>query len=179
MALRLGHCRVMLVHRFDDPLRTSQWIETEAALEVSLAAASEEGHDVAMELLVCLGQALWEKVSGLERTTYWKLLDVENRQGVSGEIDEQALEARQALLENSANARNPARLEQYGQASFAATAAEYVHCLWHDVTIRTGPEHLPAPELRRRLRLFARWFPPDRGHRLFAADAGRRSAGGR
>jgi hypothetical protein len=35
-------------------------------------------------------------------------------------------------------------------------AAEYVHCLWHDVTIRTGEEYLPAPQLRRRLELLAR-----------------------
>jgi hypothetical protein len=49
------------------------------------------------------------------------------------------------------------------------TAAEHVHCLWHEVTIRIGPDYLPAERLRQRLKLMARWFPPDRGHRLFPA----------
>ena len=44
---------------------------------------------------------------------------------------------------------------------------QYIHSLWHDVTVRTSEEHLPAQWLRRRLEFLARWFPPDRGHRLF------------
>jgi hypothetical protein len=64
---------------------------------------------------------------------------------------------RSACCWKTAHARDPRCLEQYGVASFAALAAEYVHCLWHDVTIRTGEAYLPAPQLRRRLELTARF----------------------
>jgi hypothetical protein len=67
------------------------------------------------------------------------------------------------------DANNVKRLTRYGRASFAGTVAEYVHCLWHEVTVRTGPDYLPVPPLRRRLELLARWFPPNRGYRLFPA----------
>ena|SRR2546430_12785496 len=89
------------------------------------------------------------------------------RLGVSGEIDEEALKEKRALFSRRACARSRTHLERYACASFAGTVAEYVHCLWHDVTVRTGREHLPSVWLRRRLQLLARWFPPDRGHRLF------------
>jgi len=67
-------------------------------------------------------------------------------------------------------------LEIYGAASFAGTAAEYIHCLWHDVTIRSGRDFLPARQLKARLDLLSRWFPPAPGHRLFpqAPRGGRR-----
>jgi hypothetical protein len=38
------------------------------------------------------------------------------------------------------------------------------------VEVVSGPEHLPAQQLRRRLELFSSWFPPDRGHRLHPAQ---------
>ena len=166
MAARLGRCRVVVAPRFDDPAWTSQWSGTQTTLDISVAAGGEE-HDVAMDVLICLGQALWEKTTRAEREAFWRLLEVEISQGVSGEIDEDALEAKRLLLANRANARSARRLEEYGQAAFAATAAEYVHCLWHDVTVRAGAEFLPPEQLRARLRLFERWFPPDRGYRLF------------
>jgi hypothetical protein len=125
-----------------------------------------DGHDIALELLVCVGQALWGKLSARELGDYWTLLDREIVEGVTGEIDERALDERRLLLK-SRHSRAGRQLARYGCASFAGTAAEYVHCLWHDVTVRTGPDHLPAPQLRRRLELLAQWFPPDRGYRLF------------
>ena len=81
----------------------------------------------------------------------------------------QALEEKRGLFEKPSPANNVKRLRRYGRASFAGTAAEYVHSLWHEVTIRTGPDYLPARPLRRRLDLMARWFPPERGYRLFPA----------
>ena len=173
MARRLGHCRISL--DIADSTVASQWTETEAGLEVSVITAESEDHDIAMELLLCLGQALWEKLSDGERREYWLVLDQEIRAGISGEIDEQALEEKRSLFESRFHANSVERLTRYGRASFAGTAAEYVHCLWHEVTIRTGPDYLPAPRLRRRLELMARWFPPYRGHRLF--PAARRQAG--
>lgn len=166
LASRLGRCRFVLVPAFDDPGRTSQWTGAGGVLEIQ-AAAADEGHDVALEILTCLGQALWERLTETEARAWWRLLDAEIRANVTGEIDERALDAKRLLLEDLAHARDPRCLEQYGLASFAATAAEYVHSLWHDVHIRTGEEFLPAPQLRRRLELLERWFPPDRGYALF------------
>jgi hypothetical protein len=54
---------------------------------------------------------------------------------VTGEIDEQALEEKRWLLSSAVLARSRNRLLRYAGASFASTAAEYVHCLWHDVTV--------------------------------------------
>jgi hypothetical protein len=165
MARRLGHCRISLEN--EDPTIASQWTETEAGLEVSVMTAGSEDHDIAMELLVCLGQALWERLSDEELREYWLVLDQEIRAGISGEIDEQALEEKRCLLANRVHARSRRQLTRYGRAAFAGTAAEYVHCLWHEVTTRTGRDYLPAPQLRRRLELLAGWFPPDRGYQLF------------
>lgn len=161
MARRLGPCRISL-RPLEDSTVTSRWAETDDGLEVFVTTSDLEGHDIAMELLLCLGQALWGKLSTRELRAYWALLAREIGEGITGEIDEKALEEKRA----ASGSRLP--VEPYGFASFAGTAAEYVHCLWHDVTIRSGPDHLPAPQLRRRLDLLARWFPPDRGHRLFA-----------
>lgn len=171
MARRLGVCRISFLS--DDPEVTSRWTSGGAGLEISLGAAGMEDHDIAMELLVCLGQALWERLSASERRTYWGLLDREISAGIEGEIDEQAQEEKCRLLASLENARNLRRLESYGRASFAGTAAEYVHSLWHNVTVREGPEHLPPAQLKRRLELLASWFPPDRGYRLYPAHGSR------
>jgi hypothetical protein len=134
-----------------------------------------EEHDIAMELLVCLGQALWERLSVAELRAYWTILWDEINSGIEGEIDEQALAEKRSLLERLSHAESARHLESYGCSSFAGTAAEYVHCLWHDVSIRSGADYLPAQRLRRRLELLARWLPPDRGYSLFAPA--RRHAG--
>lgn len=168
MAKRLGPCRVALTPGFEASDQTSKWSVTPRAVEISIVAENAGAHDAALELLVCLGQVLWDKLSAAERAAYWRLLEAEIRQGISGEIDEAALEAKQQVL--AGRARSLQRLEQYGLASFAATAAEYVHSLWHDVSIREGPDHLPARQLRRRLALLARWFPANPGYRLYAAQ---------
>jgi hypothetical protein len=84
---------------------------------------------------------------------------------VAGEIDEDALEHKRRLI--GAGGRDSTLLERFGFAAFAGTAAEYVHCLWHEVTVRQGPDHLPPQWLRRRLELLAGWFPPNPGNRLF------------
>ena len=122
-----------------------------------------------MELLLCLGQALWQRLSPEQLQAYWQLLDSEFQAGISGEIDEDALGEKQALLASRISATSDRRLERYGRASFAGTAAEYVHSLWHDVEVVSGPEHLPAQQLGRRLELLSGWFPPDRGHKLYPA----------
>ena len=97
-----------------------------------------------MELLLCLGQGLWERLSDGEFRAYWALLGDEIGMGIEGEIDEQALEEKRSLAGSRSRANTVKRLERYGRASFAGTVAEYVHSLWHEVTVRTGPEYLPV-----------------------------------
>jgi len=166
MARRLGLCRILLLAEAEVGV-TSQWTRTRSGLEVSVTTGQFEEHDIAIEMLVCLGQALWERLSDAELRAYWMVLRDEINSGVEGEIDEQALDEKRSLFANRSHANSARHLERYGCASFAGTAAEYVHCLWHDVSIRSGTNYLPAEPLRRRLELIAGWFPPDRGHRLF------------
>jgi hypothetical protein len=167
MARQLGYCRFQLVVDLGSPDLVSEWTVGEPDLRFSLATGGRTGHDIAMELLVCLGQALWEKLSPKQLRAYWLLLDSEFLAGVSGEIDEEALKEKRALLGSRVSAASDRRLELYAGASFAGTAAEYVHSLWHDVEVVSGPEHLPAERLRRRLDLLSAWFPPGRGYRLY------------
>jgi hypothetical protein len=169
MAYVLGSCRVSLVSSLGNPDLASQWTATDRGVEISLAAADRDEHDVAMEMLLCLGQVLWERLLPNQRKAYWLLLDAEIRAGIAGEIDEEALKEKRALMTSRFSAASGTRLKRYGGASFAGTAAEYVHCLWHDVEVRSGPDYLPARQLRQRLELLSRWFPPDRGYRLFGA----------
>jgi len=182
MARRLGSCRISLWGEMESGV-ASRWILTDGGLEISVSTADCEEHDVAMELLTCLGQALWEKMGDEQLRAYWVLLNDEIGMGIEGEIDEQALKEKRALLESRSNANDLRRLAQYGRTSFAGTAAEYVHSLWHEVTVRAGPDYLTAARLRRRLELFAHWFQPDRGFRLFPAapsgDRGTSASSGR
>ena len=170
MAHRLGSCRISLLAEAEAGV-ASRWTTTSRGVELSVATGGFEEHDVVMELLLCLGQVLWEGLSDAELRAYWMLLWDEVSGGIEGEIDEQALEEKRSLFERRSHANSAGRLARYGRASFAGTAAEYVHCLWHEVTVRTGPDYLPTKPLQRRLKLMARWFPPDRGHHLFPSSA--------
>lgn len=167
MARQLGLCRVSVVDRLGSAMVASRWTETDRGLEISVAASGRNDHDVTLELLLCLGQALWSKLSHGQRKAYWLLLDGEIGAAISGEIDEDALKQKGLLLSSRLSAGSARRLESYGYASFAGTAAEYIHSLWHDVIVRSGPDFLPPRQLRRRLELLSRWYPPARGHRLF------------
>jgi hypothetical protein len=168
MAAQLGFCRISLAEALGGPEVASRWSAAREGIAISLAAAGREEHDIALELLLCLGQALWTKLSGAQCREYWLLIDGEISVGAPGEIDEDALERKRLLLAGRASAANARRLEEYGAASFAGTAAEFVHCLWHDVTVRPGPDFLAPAQLRRRLKLLAGWYPPGKGRRLFA-----------
>src|ERR1039457_6884157 len=143
LARRLGSCRISLPAEVASDV-ASRWTMANGGLEVTVTTAGIEEHDVAMELLLCLGQGLWERLSDGELRAYWMLLCDEISMGIEGEIDEQALEEKRSLLDRKSHANNVKRLTGYARASFAGTAAEYVHCLWHEVTVRTGPDDLPV-----------------------------------
>ena len=167
MAVRLPRCEFSLPVRLDDGRAASRWTLAQESLRIAVAAAGVEPHDIALELLICLGQALWDVLSDKERAGWLQLLRAEIEARVPGEMDEETLGRKRALLAGPAAARSRRRLDDYAVASFASTAAEYVHALWHDVHLRSGPGHLPAGALRRRLEFMARHFPPGRGYRLF------------
>ena len=162
---RLGRCRIRLVP--GEAEYSSRWTAETGWLEVELATGGVATHDLALEALLCLGQALWDELEASEYTSWFEALGREIQAGVTGEIDEGAIEEKRALASSRGTARSRRRLERYARASFAGTFAEYVHALWHDVTVRRGPEHLPPDWLRRRLELLSRWFPPPPGYRLF------------
>ena len=101
MARRLGPCRISLPAEAAADV-TSQWTITNSGLEVSVTTTGFEEHDVAMELLLCLGQGLWERLSDRELRAYWMLLCDEISMGIEGEIDERALEEKRTLFESLA-----------------------------------------------------------------------------
>jgi len=156
MAKRVGPVQVRLER---EPGFGSQWRRTEEGLEITVATEGVEEHDVALEVLLCVGQALWEVTTPAEREEWLRVIGEEIGAEVEGEIDEDALVEKRALLGGQVSAASRRRLLRYAGASFASTVAEYVHSRWHEVTVREGPEHLPEDWLRRRWQVMERWFP--------------------
>ena len=117
MARRLGSCRISLPAEVASGV-ASRWTISNGGLEVTVTTAGIEEHDVAMELLLCLGQGLWERLSDRELRAYWMLLNDEISAGIEGEIDEQVLEEKRSLFESRSYANNAKRLTGYGRASF-------------------------------------------------------------
>jgi hypothetical protein len=109
-----------------------------------------------------MGQALWNSASAEERRAWLKLLREEIEANVEVEIDERALQEKRTMLSSRILAASARRMERYAEASFAGTVAEYVHTLWHEVTLQTGCDYLPLPWLHRRFALFSRWFPAEK-----------------
>lgn len=163
IAARIGPCSVEVAERLL-PEAASRWTVEAGGTRLELAAGGVEPHDLAMELLICVGQIVWDGAAEEERAEYLRLLGDELREGVSGEIDEEVLPLKRRLMANPASR---GRLERYAAASFASTLAEYIHCLWHDVTVRSGPEHLAGEIVRSRLELMARLYPPDPDQQLW------------
>src|ERR1019366_6988205 len=102
LARRLGSCRISLPPEVASGV-ASRWTMANSGPEVSVTTAGIEEHDIAMELLLCLGQALWERLSDGQLREYWLVLDQEIQAGISGEIDEQALEEKCSLLASRAH----------------------------------------------------------------------------
>jgi len=146
---------------------TAAWVETPERISLVLACRELDAHDTGFELLGSVAELLRTRLTHSEVESYTQILDEEIRHGVRGEIDEEALNAKQSYLANRSGRRVRAQFDLYREVSFTSTAAEYMHGLWHDVQIRIGPEHLPVAQLRRRMDLMAQLFPPNEGYRLF------------
>lgn len=184
-AERLGKVRVLVVPYvgcfesgdavcFSKPegeTHSAVWVEMEDRTRLVLACRELDAHDTGFELLASIAQLLHSKLRGRELEPYTRLLEEELSEGVGGEIDKEALSAKEAFLKHhSDSAERKESFAAYRDASFVSTMAEYMHGLWHDVQIRTGPEHLPVPQLRLRMDLLAKLFPPNPGYSLFARE---------
>ncbi len=186
IAERLGRMRVLLVPFvacseggdlvcFSKPkgeTHSSVWLEFLDWTHLVLPCRELDAHDTGFEFLASLAELLRPRLAGPEIERYSQLLEEELRLGVRGEIDEDAFAAKQPLLRSrrALHRRTRQQFERYRDVSFVSTVAEYMHGLWHDVQIRVGPEHLPLPELRRRMVLLAEMYPPNPGYRVFAHE---------
>jgi len=185
IAKRLGPLRVLVVpyvgcfksgdavcfSKPKDESHTAVWVDGDARTDLVLASKELDAHDTGFEFLASIAQLLVPKLTSHELDQYRQLLDDELDRAVGGEIDKEALEAKESYLKLSdPNPRKSEQFSQYINASAVSTLAEYTHGLWHDVQIRVGPEHLPVPELRRRMILLSQMFPPNPGYGLFARE---------
>jgi len=146
---------------------TAAWVETPERINLLLACRELDAHDTGFELLGSVAELLRPRLTHSEVVAYSQILEEEVHHGVRGEIDEDALSAKQAYLASRTGRRFRAQFERYRDVSFVSTAAEYMHGLWHDVQIRVGPDHLAVAQLRRRMDLMAALFPPNAGYRVF------------
>ncbi len=149
---------------------TAAWVDTSERTNLLLACREVDAHDTGFEFLASIAELLRPRLSVSELAAYDGLLEEEIRHGVRGEIDEESLTAKQALLAVRPWRRSRLQYEPYRDVSLISTIAEYMHGLWHDVQIRVGPEHLPLQELRRRMELMASFFPPNPGYTVFAKE---------
>ena len=185
IAGRLGKMRVLVVPylvcfengdavSFSKPkgeTHSAVWLETSERTNLVLSVRELDAHDTGFEFLASVAELLRSKLSREELEPYTRLLEEELQIGVGGEIDEDALTAKKPLLASPrAWRRHRVQFQRYRDISFVSTSAEYMHGLWHDVQIRVGPEHLPVPQLRRRMNLLAGMFPPNTGYRVFAEE---------
>ena len=181
IAQRLGKLRVLAVpyiaclesgdvvcrQKPDGEAHTAAWVETPERINLLLACRELDAHDTGFELLGSVAELLRPRLTPSEIAVYSQMLEEEVRHGVHGEIDEDALNSKQAYLPSRGGRRSRVQFEHYRDVSFVSTTAEYIHGLWHDVQIRVGPEHLPVAQLRRRMELMTELFPPNEGYRVF------------
>ena len=184
IAQRLGKLRVLVVPyvacsepgdlvTFTKPegeTHSAVWVETEKQVSLVLPCRELDPHDTGFEFLASVAELLRTHLSPEELERFTELLEEELRAGVSGEIDEDALTAKEALVSARSRRPNPSRFEHYRDVAFVSTMAEYMHGLWHDVQVRVGPEHLPISPLRRRMKLLSELFPPNPGYSVFAKE---------
>jgi hypothetical protein len=180
VANRIGPLRLLLVpyiactkegdyvsfSKPDGESHTSVWVEVDGVTRVVLACRELDAHDTGFELLACVAELLRPRMAPGETREFQCVLEDEMRQSIEGEIDEEALRAKRALLGRGGRRRSQ-EFEAYRDTALVETVAEYMHGLWHDVQIRVGPDHLPLAQLRRRLDLLARIFPPNEGYSVF------------
>lgn len=147
------------------------WVESSERIDLVLPCRELDPHDTGFEFLASIAELLRPRLSSQEMERYVQLLEAETRAGVQGEIDEDALAAKRQISGTRSRRRfSHEQYDRYCEISFSATVAEYMHGLWHDVQVRIGPEHLPVPQLRRRMVLMSEMFPPNQGYHVFSEE---------
>jgi len=149
---------------------TAAWVESSERTNLLLACREVDAHDTGFEFLASVAELMRPRLAISELAAYDEVLEEELRQSVRGEIDEESLAAKQALLAIRPWRRSRLQYEPYRDVSLVSTLAEYMHGLWHDVQIRVGPQHLPLEQLRRRMTLMSNLFPPNPGYAVFAKE---------
>lgn len=181
IATRVGRVRVLLVPYIScteqadavclskpaGDSHTSVWVDVDGVTNVLLACREMDAHDTGFELLACMAELVRPRFSQTEVEQFDNLLNEELNLGFAGEIDEEALRAKKALNSRGSRRRSHEEFEKYRDVALVETLAEYMHGLWHDVQIRVGADHLPVPQLRLRMELMARLFPPNEGYHVF------------
>ena len=77
---------------------TAAWVETSARTNLILTCREVDAHDTGFEFLASIAELLRPRLTVSEFAAYDELLEEELRHGVRGEIDEESLTAKQALL---------------------------------------------------------------------------------
>ncbi len=181
---RLGKVRILVVPylacreagdevAFEKPQgekHSTVWLEREGQIDLLLSCRDLDAHDTGFELLATLAELTRSRLTLDELGRFTRLLEQELEQNIQGEIDDEALEAKQSLLERRRASRPTNLFESYRDVAFTSTLAEYLHGLWHDVQIRVGPNHLPVAALRQRMTLMAELFPPNPGCQVFSEE---------
>jgi len=137
-------------------------VETNDGLEIEVASEGIGGHELAMELLLCLGQALWETSEAGD--SFLKLLAAEIDAGVPGEIDEESLRENSRCFKSRIR-RSRIRLERY--------AARPSQARWPNTSIASGMMSRcgPAASICRRLGCGVAWSGSLAGSRRIAVTA--------
>ena len=123
---------------------TAAWVDTTERTNLLLACREVDAHDTGFEFLASVAELLRPRLSTAELASYDELLDEELRHGVRGEIDEESLTAKQALLAIRPWRRSRLQYEPYRDVS----AGEYdrrIHA-WL-VARRANPRGAATPAL--------------------------------
>lgn len=185
LAERLGPIRVLLVPYiacledgdavcFSKPrgeAHTVAWVEADSRTNILLACRELDAHDTGFEFLASIAELARPRLTAVELEQYSELLRQELEQNIRGEMDKETLAAKQGVAgPRTVRRRKSEKFDQYRDLSLVSSLAEYMHGLWHDVQIQTGPDHLPLPQLRQRIQLMARIFPPNPGYEVFSKE---------
>ena len=154
------------------------WVEGAERVDLVLPCRELDAHDTGFEFLASVAELLRSRLNEDEAGKFDQLILEELRQGVSGEIDDDARAAKKLATESHSHRAKQDPLDAYLKICFVSTAAEYMHGLWHDVQVHIGAEHLPVRQLRQRMKFFAEMFPPNEGYSVFSKELEIDASGG-